>query len=509
MSIVALNLPTLSSEPRSRIVRTHARARMTFYPHSDNPIYPKRSVNPIYLNFGDDKLFSIRSLSWQKVLGQAAGKWEAMIRTDRRISLFDPENGDIMPGDWVKIEIIRDGTIFHLCTGVIDVIVRDRRSAGGARVTHWSIAGRDHGACFEYPITYANIWALKLAELVKGFMTQRVKGKIGGSPADMFEVLIKAVFTPGSTSSTWQLPPGLERARDEGIPIINEDVADLAERARGLPGPGGLTTHILDVLDIQNKEETQGAYWNEAQLWNKMGETLAQLLNKWCFPLLHEMIYDIEEGNPLLVARIRERPYINSVDGTKSPWFQLKTWRLPTWLEKYSTLARSNLERRNVFQLLTDVSWEASAEEQTATVPPTYNKLDVEKFGLRVLQQNTHYIATADADVSQFANLRRQQQQRLTDWHCLNPYFWSGTWSTAIALPEIHIGQRVVLDSGTPNTDITAYVEGVAINYRASENPTSAPTASTSLTLTRGLKGTDKAQVDAMNRVLSGFQDLE
>ena len=481
------------SEPDSRIVRCHSRMKMTIYPHANDPAFPGRSTEARRIVFDEwagtsaSSDFSLRQFSWTKAIGRAAGQWQALIRTDRQNrSLFNPMNGDILPGDWVEIELLRDGKAIPVCIGSIDTINRDRRSIGGATRTHWKITGRDHGKVFEYSISYANIFAQTLAEIVNGLMTKRVKGKIGGSPSEMFKVLIEAAFTPGTKSGIWRLPPSLASAK----------------------GFSSAQASILDILDIENDHPTIGHYYNEVQLWNKAGQTLHQALQFWCFPLMHRMIFDVAENGEYVRATIREHPYINLDDGVASEWFKLDTWRIPSWLPISDNLARSENERFNIIQLLSNVGWEGSSEEQSVTAQPKYSQDSIERHGLRALNESTHFIGGISGDMSNFAEFRRTQQTRLMEWHAANPYFLSGQINLPVPIPEARVGHRLTIENGTPSEDINLYIEGESLDYQASTNDKEPPVAKSSFIVTRGYRGSDRDGIDLVKRAAGKYSDL-
>jgi len=476
-----------TSEPGKRVVRCHSRMRMTIYPQDKNPGFPNRSTNARRITFSAEPSdFSLRRFNWNKTLGQAAGQWQALIKADKRFSKLDPMKGDLLPGDWVEIELLRNGVAIPVCIGIIDTINRDRQSMAGASRIHWQITGRDHGKIFEYPITYSNIFAQTLGEIVNGLMTKRVKGIIGGSPAEMFKVLIEAAFTPGTTSSLWRLPPSLASAK----------------------GYSSANANVLDILDIKDFDPTLGHYYNEVQLWNKAGQTLHQALQFWCFPLMHRMIFDIAESGKTVTAEIKEHPYINLSDGLASEWFSLDTWRIPSWLPNKDNLARSENERFNIIQLLSNVGWEGSSGEQAATAPPKYSRDSVERYGLRPLNEDTHFLGDFSADMSSFAGFRGTQQTKLTEWHAANPYLLSGQVHLPVPIPEARVGHRMVIDSGTPAEDINLYIEGASLDYQASFNDKEPPIAKSSFVTTRGYIGTDQDGLGMVDRCAAIYTDL-
>jgi hypothetical protein len=402
-------------------------------------------------------------------------------------------SGDVLPGDWIEIELLRNGIAFPICLGIVETVNRDRQSIRGASRVHWQISGKDHGGFFERPITYSNVYAQTLGEVVNGMMYARVRGATGGTPAELFKLLIEAAVSKGTTGSIWRLPKSLAEAK-------------------------GITTtsgNILDILDINNRFDTRGAYYNDVQLWNKAGQSLDQLLSFWCFPLMHQMVYDVADpdndqlnSSYPIMAVIRERPYINLDEGLDSDWFELPTWRIPSWLPVRDNFARADMERFNIVQLLSNVGWQGGSSEQTAVLPPSYARSSVERFGLRPATFNTHFLPSSAPNLGEFISFRSSLQDTLTEWHAANPYFLSGNVHLGMPIPEARVGHRLQLDNGTESEMLTFFIEGVGLNYQASESPEDPPIATSDLTLTRGYIGTDQDGLDLVQRAAGMYSDL-
>jgi hypothetical protein len=274
------------------------------------------------------------------------------------------------------------------------------------------------------------------------------------------------------------------------------------------------------------------------QFWTKPGEGLGQTISNWCNPLLNEYIYDLAidknypnsgKANARVSALIRERPFpahdsanrqtsldpvfsnkkstISSfnvtavMDMESSPWGKLTTWDLPNWLIQKASLTRSNAERYNLFELLADVGMGGSEGEQCAQAPPSIYRDSMERHGLRPMLESSRFVSDGNKGMADWVQDRKHWQKMLVDWHCLNPWFFSGTIEYPIALPEIRIGQRLRSMSSKAENAWMYYVESVNLNWSAGQGARKPPTAQTAFSVTRGWRGTDASLLNAVLKV--------
>lgn len=470
-AIPQIDLAGLKSEPGKALLRPHIRVGCSIYPHADNPIFTGRSTQERIINWDRTKTEgTITSFNWSKKMGEPAATWSMVVKLGRDASI-SPSDGDVMDGDWIDIQVMRNGVVFPLCRGVIDTVTDSGVSARGARVSTISIVGRDHGGLFMTPIAWNNIFVQSFSELSKGLYTEKMTGGPGGTPAELFKMLVDATFAQGTspTQSAWMLPPALASKTNN-------------ERFGG-------------ELHVVNDSPTRGYYSNEMQLWTQAGQNLHQTLGTWCNPLLNEFWCDLEavdqtsfsatgEGDKIQ-AQIRERPFVNTTDGMSSPWFSLLETRIPSWLIDSDQLARSGRERFTMFQITADFNY-GNAQEQAALGAPLWSPEDVAKYGVRPYMESTKYINRAS--IGDWAAEKDDWQRLVADWFAPNPYWLSGTLNLATMLPEIRIGERVRVDTGNVYSDLTAYVEGVEHTFEFTKQR---PRSRTKLTLSRGFRGTD------------------
>lgn len=484
MSAPLCNLLDLQiASDKNRAIRVATRPRVVVYPHDSDLVYgEEREVEPLAI-YNKESPAGMVGLSWSKSLGQASGRWSIKIKESpgRKMDLF---KGAILPGDWADIEINRNGRSIPVGTGPLDSIREEGATARGATVRTWTIAGRDHGALFEAPLVYQNPFIQTLQEVTGGLMTARVDAQFGGTPDEMFAILIDAAFRAQSeTSSAWYMPPKF-------------------------PAPKGSSysspLRFCDVLNVV-KGTTRGGYYNQLQLWTNPGGNLHQTLGMWCNPLLNELIYDVvydasaKQDTKKLAATIRERPFpftdrrldyeYTILAGDQHPWFYLPTWDIPSWMIESHDLGIAGHERYNIFQLLSsNASVMGSQGDQFQTFPPTWYKESVQRHGLAAMLETTAFLARENAPIGKWLEERGHWQNLLMEWHCLNPYMRQGTINLGLLTPEIRIGHRLRVH--WPTATETFYIEGVDHNWQAAQ-PNAPASGRSSLVVTRGWRGSD------------------
>jgi hypothetical protein len=535
MTAPRLNFPGMVSEKGRRYISPHTRVGMVFYPHADDPVFPTRSTDPrpVLWDIRQPQDAALQRFTWSKRLGAASGSWTASIKDNYPYQL-DVADGDLMPGDWCDVTVLRNGVAIPVCRGIVDLVHLERRGSGGTRVREWTLSGRDHGAAMEAPLSFANIWIHTLEELTAGVMMGRVRGKIGGSPGEMFKTLLSAAFAAGTTAAIWSLPEGLAHVPAyQAIMKVSPMTLDAFLKAFDhSAGP----TNLIDLLKVK-VGSTRGGYYNEPVLWHQAGQSVHAALQDWCNPLLNEIVYDLEmdqsyddtgSSRANLMAGIRERPFpltdaslgqqLSAADGDlidpwtgmigtgmDSPWFSLPLWSVPAWCCPTISVGRSGMERFNLFELLADVGFGGEKAEQFPQWPPAWYRDSIKRHGLRGMIESTKYVGSADKAIAEWIGERKMWQKLLVQWYCLNPWFFSGSLQAHLMLPEIRVGHRLKLDTGNAATDETYYVEGVDLEY--TRTGTGAPTCASSFTVTRGWRGDDRSLLKAISDVSSQYKE--
>lgn len=495
-------MESLSGE---RVVRQHVRADVILYPHAAGAT--QRSSGRVlshHIGAGKQDAGSIIACSFGKTLGAAAGQWALTLKSGRDLDLA---GDDVAPGDWARLGLVRNGWRFPVALGPVQSVRETRTAVDGTTVRTYTVTGTDHGGPFEAPMVYNSLYVQSLSELSKGLQATRVGSRIGGSPSELFGVLIRAAFAAGESGSrsAWALPPGLAR---------------------------GARKTLLDILHI-DAQPTRGGRCNETEMWTQPGQTLHQTLQNWCNPLLNETLYDLtgdggsagDAGDGEPSATLRERPFPTVAMGMASPWFSLPTVSLPDWLIEESDLGRNAAERFNLFELTADLGAGTGQVEQTVFCPPVWDPASIQAHGLQPMMETTRYIGFeapaffkptfapgiagpvaivaqgVKASMAAWSQERAAWLRTLVDWHGPNPYLHSGTITVGIALPEIRPGMRLeILSANAPR--FTAYVEGVQLHAAWGLG---GPRATTALTVTRGHYGSDESLLELVRDVSARY----
>lgn len=464
--------------PKSgRVVTPHTRMEMTLYPQDDD-LDSQRDTSAHVFGFDPKKSEAgIVHFNWSKRLGSSSGTWSALLKTREDIKTLNIMSGGILGGDWMDGTFYRQGLPIPMFRGLVDTVRRQRRNAGGATITNYMISGRDHGAVFESPLSWSNLWVQTLNEIANGLFTERLNGVFGGSPDLLFNALINGMLSSKSPSSaSWILP----------LAMVSE------------------ANTFLEALKISTGV-TRGWAGNELRLWTSPGGTLHQALMEWCNPLLNEIIYDLgQKPSPEMWATLRERPFPNSVEGSASAWFGLTEWEIPTWLVNHSDVGISNHERFNVFSLIADIGGE-NVGDQHGLTPPDWNITSFHRHGVKPYLETTRFVNEASSGIGGWDIDRKKWLDLLKDWYGHNQYLLSGQIGIDCALPEVRIGDRICLVNGAEKETEHYYVEGVDINYSFDA---SGAKSNTLLTVTRGYVGDDEQILKTISTVSSKFKNL-
>jgi hypothetical protein len=148
-----------------------------------------------------------------------------------------------------------------------------------------------------------------------------------------------------------------------------------------------------------------------------------------------------------------------------------------------------------------------NSNEQAAQAKPVWHKQDIRAHGLRPMQQSTKYLAQFRKGVAEWLGVERPTWQRLmVDWYAPMPYLRSGALSAKTLLPEVRVGQRIVVDSGNIESREQCYCEGVQLSFTG---PTQSAGAAGSMvfTVTHGFRGTDDDYYNAIEAQSQQFKE--
>lgn len=455
---------------------THTRCVVEF--HSDeNP-----NTDPIIIgaeNGASPRIGHLISVKTKKEMGSAAGTFSITIKKPphfpRQVSMMRAWKD--VEDVWVRIYWVVEGQKIHVMTGLIDSINESMtRDVNGKRVEVYTVEGRDHGKIFET----IQLWVNPYAEDIPASIVRYANSALPKYPN---------IGTPG-TWVKWYL---------EGW-VANGGLAEVQFQLPRSLG-GGSFYDALDLKNIQDMDEGNGLLadgsgyepdlMSGSRLWDKMVEYSNELLNE----LWVDLDSNDEDEDRKMMVYLRERPFPTHLSGS-SKWSMVKQHVLEKSdvfqrnMSKGGSAARFNYwlinpDGRVVGAEVTNLAMDGSVDGKKKGRPgsvPIWNEESIIRHGVRKWEQSTIFLsgfmASTNPAYRVWPKVLANWLRRCHDWYATTPMQLSGTITTTRALPEIHIGQRVLekRDEGS----VEYYVEGV-------ENEWTFPNAShTQLTLTYG-----------------------
>ena len=468
---------------------------------------------------------SLIDYSFDKSINSAAGRVRFTLKGLIEGCRFRPageanrpaKNGDpwtdvLNQGDWWGLSIEKNGQVVGLSFGVIDTISVNVTAPKRTTIT---VLGRDMGFGLEDIPVYFNPHD-PAADNAIGINMLQIIGDQAGNATDLVRNMILGMFGRRSVASVFgshiRIPPSVERAMPGSKPLNFVQ----SEGSRGVARP----SHYIDLLDVDDYmqavqgsvvipqatlevEQTSQSVWNYVSMWRN--------------PPLNELYVDVDPrvdsaGSGKAHVIMRERPYVNAIEGQSSPWFSLATAYVDASTVSSVDLTKGQFRTNHVL-LLGDLTG-IFGNDSYALYPPAANLTSIERYGLRRLAESTNYFedlgaAAGGAQLAQWRSL-------LVSWNALNHEYFAGRVTIREARPDIRIGMKVVITNGplgkylgfpdgnlppgrvnrtnAPANAQTFYVEEVSYRGSSGQNPYH----ETTLTLSRGfLEGNRAARVTA------------
>lgn len=434
--------------------------------------------------------------SYQKSMGQASGTWSLTLKR----GTLDIQK-EIRAGDWVISHWTRNGEKLFGTMGMITGVRRRRNVSGtNASVETWVVNGRDFGRIFEITPVWFDDYTAFQTNVGGKIIGGRMGFNPSGAPDQIVQRLIDAFLGgDGIVGGAWRWPSGLD--------YLNEFFSQGLQVSVGGELPVPLAQKPIGLIGEQGKLRGLGA--NEIQLFQpQIGSMLHAIVNQWSNPILNEVYYDITDqlvGSipefPTPVVNIRERPFINVDDGIDSPWFSLPTVRITRDSERDDDIGVSDEERLNAFIVYATGSG-LSNFDQFVAFAPTYSRAGVELHGLRKMEQSTVFADFGGKQggpgwVDEMAIWKRL----LASWYGPNHLWLAGTVTVPYALPEARIGKRLIVENDPQDVAREQfYIEGVSLAWTYPKHPT------TTMTVTRGFRGSDSEMVDQVRDIVLDFE---
>ena len=469
----------------------HTTVEATIYTRSGDPVIlsgagERDAVIPLDGQRPEDPHPALIAATTEKSLGAPSGTWSLTMKPSRVTKqLFD----QILDDDWVDIVFKQHNRQWHVMRGLVDNTRRGKTVAGtGATSEVFTIMGRDFGKIFEV----TPIWfSVLVDDAITGGVSLKVFGgmpNVFGAPDDTVWGFLIGFLNElsGAGRATWLMP--------SGMPGIAED-----QRFAGnvFFDNSWFETDPERIAINANYMMPQGTLWQLAQQWSDP-EFSELFVDTMPLRLYEDPLQEIAPDQSTMVVMFRDRPFPTTELGDGSPYFDLPVYTIPRQALVSHDVGRAGMERFNAFFVAPQIAQEVMQAGGIDLFLPEWDADDILRHGLRRFDVNSLY-AAADAD---YLTLSRAQRAKMRDWHCLNPYFLSGSLDLGVGMPWVRIGTRARIPGiESEDQDETYYVESVAHNWTFGVGTRS------SLGVTRGWIGTDASLVDAMGIVAGNYAE--
>jgi hypothetical protein len=411
---------------------------------------------------------TILSCDTSKSLGSSAGSFALTVKPST--SALVPDLRELLiDDDWVDITLFRHGRPFHTLRGLVEAVELDESTVGkGATSRTFTLSGRDHGAVFDK----TKLWFNQVAGEIAAWSALQIQegNKAIGAPDQLVEKLLFDFLGAQEDASraNWVLPTNM---------------------------PGAQTTFPQTVV-FANTFDRQDPFRTtvSAQFMQPDGEGIWQLAQEYSDPLFTELFTDLaadtagtqfvadEESSPgesELAVFFREKPFVTVAKGTQSAWYQLPLLEVPKQHIGSKRVATSTSDRYNAYFVHPQYYQETGLTRELAF--PLWDEEDILIHGLRPFNVESRY-STSEADIIGMATTLRE---RVRDWHCLGPYFGSGTIKLNRFYPDARIGTRLRIPNESEELQEDYYIESVDQTWRQKAG------GRTTLGVTRGWRGGD------------------
>lgn len=457
---------------------------------------------------------AVVAMTHVKGMGTASGTWTLAVKPGS----VDFEK-EVSVGDWVSLWWTRDGRKIHGTLGNIDDIRRGTRVVNGATVNVFMVTGRDIGKVFER----VEVWFDEFKGTQSNLGGERIGARMEhvpyGSPDKVVAAVIDAFMqTDGNIGGVFRWPIGLESLGDHFTNACLFRVGGTKlDAARKLAN--GDLTRIGVVSDAtipfaapairDRRSFLRGERAAEINLFQpRNGTRLSDSLAEWSNEILNELFYDVHVEDDSLspvesphpIVTVRERPFVNAVLGSQSPWFRLPTITLRRHELGDMDLGHSDNERVNLFLIYGIAGLQASTDNYVLS-PPAYDLEDVRRHGLCRWERSTIFTGLGDAgDGFTWSGEIADWHSLVTSWYSPNHLWLNGSIMVKTILPEARIGYRVVVEGEKASERTQAYVENVRTSWAFPAGGT------TTLGVTRGFRGSDAELVTMVQERTAAFQ---
>jgi hypothetical protein len=465
------------------------------YSHGDDPLVMLPDGMGRYPFSGkraDSRHPSLVSVSTQKMLGAASGSFTIDIKPSlAAANLFQ----HICDDDWVDIVFYRHSQPWHVMRGLIDEIRRNRSVGGsGATTRSYTLTGRDFAKIWEItPVWFSPCGDKDMVSDAWATMIFQAIPSLRGTPPEAVKAFLwnfmEAVTVTAGVN--WEMPAGM-------------------------PNGGGSFLKWVQFNDnhYYNTPARKSFNPNFLDPNNTLWATAQQHADPAFVEVYADMLPDggpfdarLQSGEPLapkdarmtVVVRDRPFPVVDPlIDSWPISWDAVPQFTVFRQQIVTDNVGRSGLERFNAFFVASQLHQEAFGQNSLNILTPLVDFQSLHRHGLRRFDVQS----SMSPDQLDFSKLCEQQRRIAKDWHCLNPYFLSGTINLGIGRPDIKIGCKVRIPGEHGERDQeTYYIESVGHNWRFGQG------IRTALGVTRGWMGSDQSMVAALQQMSARYQE--
>lgn len=444
-----------------------------------------------------------------KRFGMAAGTFSLTLAIPDAYGRTLPPFEDLITDDtWCDITFIVGKQRFHTLRGITSSCFVDETTSGGGTQRRATIEGFDFGKIFDRTPIWFNQFRMEdaFSEALQIFQIPNV----AGTPNEAVRRTLYGFLDSqvrADRAGNWQLPggmPGWQGAfpdtfvfDDSGFDAVSERRIAVSQQFMSPEGQSAwaLASEWSDpafcelYCDLITKGAPQNGSIGEA-------ETPATLQGRKSGGLLDpDRSYDVNDT--LMGVIFRDRPFVRSDLGTQSAWYGLPTVEVIPEELSSRRLGRSGQERFNAYFVSPRALQSAGVLQ--SLVGPLWDPADIAKHGLRQFSVDSRYLS----EQSDLFTLTEALRARARDFHCLNPYFFTGSLKFARWRPDIRIGQRMRIRESTPEQDVWCYVEAVTQHWSGGGTG-----GRTEVEVTRGWRGTNESLLGAVSEAASRYEFL-
>lgn len=476
-------------------ISTTSWAEVVLHSHGNDPLVMTpdgMSAYPFSGKRRDARSPFLVSVSTQKTIGAPSGTFQIEIKPSKAAAEAFKH---ICDDDWIDIVYYRHAQPWHVMRGLVDEIRRNRSVNGtGATVTNYTITGRDFAKIWEItPIWFSPYADNDMVSDGWAYQIFNAIPNLRGTPPEAVEAFLWHFLEHMNEDAgvNWLMPGSMPNGGGSFLKWVSLS----KDHYQNVPARKSFNPNFLDPANT---------------LWaTAAAHTDAPFVEFYAdlFPDGDPFHPKIQPGTPLtpkdtrMTVVVRDRPFPivdPEIDAYNQDWDNLPTFIVPRQQIVTENVGRSGLERFNAFFVASMLHQEAFGANSLNIMMPLVDFDSMRKHGMRRFDVQS----AMSPDQLDFSRLCEQQRRIARDWHCLDPYFLSGSMTLGQGRPDIKIGCRVRVPGPKGEVDQeTYYCESVGHNWVFGQG------IKTTLGLTRGWIGSDWSLMEALQKISGRYKE--